>query len=218
VNHSDYPELLRESRMAYEGYDANPKLFQELLRAGRDGYLLDCYRRNQLYVETNHRITFFAHAIRTVYPKAKFVHLYRHPGDFVRSGIRRNWYAGGYYDVCRPRIRDDATWDPMTPIEKLAWLWNQTNQYIETFLSTLESGESFLRVRCEALFSDVDAAAELCDFVGAGISRREIRSMHKRRINRQWTGRMRRYDEWGEDEKLQLSRFAPLAPRYGYEL
>lgn len=75
INHDDYPDLLRQSRMAYEGYEKNPILFQEILRVARDGYLLDAYRRNQAYVETKHRITFFAHAIRQVYPKARFIHL-----------------------------------------------------------------------------------------------------------------------------------------------
>jgi hypothetical protein len=217
VNHNDYPELLRESRMAYEGYHANPQLFQAVLRAARDGYLLDAHRRNQRYVETNHRITFFAYAIHRVYPKSRFIHLYRHPGDFVRSAIRRHWYSGTYYDVCRPRMKEDEAWAAMTDIEKLSWLWNATNEYIEEFLAAINSSDHYLQVRCEDVFSDVEIGAKIAQFVGAQLSQRSIETMQKRRINQQRTGVMRPYNQWNEEEKQQLRRFASAAGRYGYD-
>ena len=217
VNHSDYPELLRESRLAYEGYAEDPRLFHEILRATRDGYLLDSHRRGQRYVETNPRITFFAYAVREVYPKARFVHLSRHPGDFVRSGIRRNWYTGTYYDQSRPRMQDQEKWDRLTPIEKIAWLWNETNQYIEDFLASRESPVDCIQVKCEEMFGDVHVAARLCEFVGADVSMGDIESMHRRRVNRQRTGSMRSYDSWSYEEREQLRRFAKLAERFGYE-
>jgi hypothetical protein len=217
VNHNDYPELLRESRKAYEGYHANPQLFQAVLRAARDGYLLDAHRRNQRYVETNHRITFFAYAIQKVYPKSRFIHLYRHPGDFVRSAVRRHWYSGTYYDVCRPCLKDNEAWTAMTDIEKLSWLWNATNEYIEEFLAATNSPDHYLRLRCEDVFSDVEIGTKISQFVGARLSRRSIEVMQKRRINQQRTGFMRPYDQWNEEEKQQLRRFASAARRYGYD-
>lgn len=218
LNHNDYPELLRQSRMAYEGYEKNPILFQEILRVARDGYLLDAYRRNQTYVETNHRITFFAHAIRQVYPKARFIHLCRHPGDFVCSGIRRNWYSGNYYDLCRPRMQDDNTWKQMTKIEKLGWLWNETNQYIDSFLTTLDPPSLYLKVKAEEMFCDIDVGAGICAFTGAQISRRAIASLHAKKINQQWTGSMLSYDRWKDEQKKQLQNYVPLSEEYDYVL
>ncbi len=217
VNHDDYPELLRESRLAYEGYFRNPQLFKEILRATRDGYLLDAYRRNQHYVETNHRITFLSYAIQAAYPKSRFIHVYRHPGDFVRSGIRRHWYRGTYNDICRPRIADQPAWDAMSAIEKLAWLWNETNEYIEGFIQTIDSSGSYLQVKCEDMFEDVEAGLRICEFTGATISADAIALMQKQRVNRQRTGLMQRYDRWSDAEKGQLRKFAPLAARYGYD-
>lgn len=218
VNHSDYPELIRHSRLAYEQYAEMPRVFQEIIRAARDGYILDAYRRGQVYVETNNRITFFAYAVQAVYPQARFVHLIRHPGDFVRSGLRRGWYHGGRHDVGRIRnIVDPAGWEEMTDTAKIAYLWNETNQYIETFAETLDMG-AFVQIRAEDMFSDAQATKAIADFVGAKIQDRIIRSMLKKKINRQMTGNISPYREWSRESKMQLQKYAPLAERYGYEI
>jgi hypothetical protein len=218
VNHSDYPELIRHSRLAYEQYAEMPRVFQEIIRAARDGYILDAYRRGQVYVETNNRITFFAYAVQAVYPQARFIHLMRHPGDFVRSGLRRGWYHGGRHDVGRIRdIVDPAGWEEMTDTAKIAYLWNETNQYIETFAKTLDMG-AFMQVRAEDMFSGVQATKAIADFVGAKIQDRIIRSMLKKKINRQMTGNILPYREWSRESKMQLQKYASLAERYGYEI
>jgi len=217
VNHNDYPELIRHSRLAYESYEREPRLFQEIIRAARDGYILDAARRRQTYVETNNRITFFSHAIREVYPNARFVHLVRHPGDFVRSGLRRGWYHGALHDEGRIRMSDASCWNKMTDIEKIAWLWNETNQYIENFLATLDTSDTYLRVKVEEMFSDVEVGVGICELVGARVKRRVIASMLDKKINRQWTGSMPPYEQWSAEEKEQLLRYVPLAERYGYE-
>jgi hypothetical protein len=216
VNHSDYPELIRHSRLAYERYEEEPKVFREIIRATRDGYILDAYNRGQTYVETNNRITFFAYAVQEVYPNARYVHLIRHPGDFVRSGLRREWYHGGRHDVGRIRHADSEQWAEMTDIEKIAWLWNETNQYIEDFLNTLETGQ-FLQVRAEEMWSDVEVDAEICKFVGAKVSCKDIASMLKRKINQQHTGRALPYEKWSVKQKSQLRYYAFLRQRYGYK-
>ena len=218
VNHSDYPELIRHSRLAYEQYAEMPRVFQEIIRAARDGYNLDAYRRGQVYVETNNRITFFAYAVQAVYPQARFIHLIRHPGDFVRSGLRRGWYHGGRHDVGRIRnIVDPAGWEEMTDTARIAYLWNETNQYIETFAKTLDVG-ALMQVRAEDMFSGVQATKAIADFVGAKIQDRIIRSMLKKKINRQMTGNILPYREWSRESKMQLQKYASLAERYGYEI
>lgn len=218
VNHSDYPELIRHSRLAYEQYSEQPCMFQEIIRATRDGYILDAYRRNQIYVETNNRITFFADAIRAVYPKARFVHLVRHPGDFVRSGLRRDWYKGESHDIGRIRnISNPALWDTMTDIEKIAWLWNETNQYIETFLKTIEP-ETFVQAKAENMFTDTQMVKTIIDFIGAKLGSHSIETMLAKKVNQQMVGHVVPYEQWSTKEKKQLERYTPLVERYGYVL
>jgi hypothetical protein len=215
VNHSDYPELIRHSRLVYEQYEKEPRPFQEIIRATRDGYILDAYNRNQVYVETNNRITFFAYAIQDVYPNARYIHLVRHPGDFVRSGLRRGWYHGGRHDVGRIYHPNAEQWEKMADVEKIAWLWNETNQYIEDFLSTLEPGR-FLQVKAEEMWADVEVSADICEFVGAKISRRYRASMLERKVNQQRTGSISSYTRWSREKKEQLQRYAKLSSQYGY--
>jgi hypothetical protein len=217
VNHSDYPELIRHSRLAYERYEKEPRVFQEIIRATRDGYILDAYNRSQTYVETNNRITFFACAIRDVYPNARYIHLVRHPGDFVRSGLNRGWYHGGRHDVGRIRHHDPEKWKAMTDIEKVAWLWNETNQYIEDFFTTLESGQ-FLQVKAEDMWNDSEATTVICEFVGAEVSRQAITAMLDRKINQQRMGRTPRYQQWSYREKSDLQQYILLDKVYDYRL
>jgi hypothetical protein len=217
VNHSDYPELIRHSRLAYERCEKEPRVFQEIIRATRDGYILDAHNRSQTYVETNNRITFFAYAIQEVYPNARYIHLVRHPGDFVRSGVNRGWYHGGRHDVGRIRHCDSKKWKVMTNIEKIAWLWNETNQYIEDFFRTLESRQ-FLQVKAEDMWTDSEATAEICEFAGAEVGRQAITAMLDRRINRQRMGSMLPYQQWRHREKSELQQYILLDGAYGYRL
>jgi hypothetical protein len=220
VNHSDYPELIRHSRLAYERYGESPEVFQEIIRATRDEPILRAHRHRQIYVETNNRITFFAYAIRQVYPHAKFIHLVRHPGDFVRSGLSRGWYSGqGRHDL--GRITDQASpgkWDAMSRQEKIAWLWNETNLYVEQFLESLE-GHNFIQAKSEDMFRDTRIARDICEFVGANdITKHMIDKMQKRVINRGNRKTIEPYDQWSTIEKERVREEAKLADSYGYVL
>ena len=113
---------------------------------------------------------------------------------------------------------DPDAWSALTDIEKLAWLWNETNGFVETFLATLEASTPVLRVLAERMFTEPEVAEGLSEFVGARLSARQIRGIQKKRINRQITGRMPVYDQWSISEKEELRRWALLAKRYGYEL
>ena len=218
VNHSDYPELIRHSRLAYEQYEQTPHIFCEIIRATRDEFIIEAYKRQQVYVETNNRITFFAHAIKQVYPKAKFIHLVRHPGDFVRSGWNRKWYNGHPHDMGRiVKLRPGDAWQAMSDIERIAWLWNETNRYIEDLLSGLPQ-QSYVRVKAEDMFSDPHVAIDLCKFMGVeDIAPKWIARMLTRRVNQQREWVIGPYQAWPERHKEQLRRQAILAERYGYE-
>jgi hypothetical protein len=217
VNHSDYPELVRHSRLAYEQYEQEPRVFCEIIRATRDELIINAYKRGQIYVETNNYITFFAHAVKQVYPGAKFIHLVRHPGDFVRSGVSRKWYRGHSYDVGRI-VGDVEVWQGMSDIEKVAWLWNETNGYIENFLTGISEGD-YVRVRAEDMFSEPAVSARLGEFVGVDdISLNMVAKMLTRKINPQRKWAIGPYPTWPDSQKAQVQRQVMLAARYRYEL
>jgi hypothetical protein len=219
VNHSDYPELIRHSRLAYEGYQQRPQVFQEIVRATRDEFLLRAYRYGQCYVETNNRMTFFAEAAKAVYPRARFIHLVRHPGDFVRSGLNRGWYAGQQRHELG-RIRGTTPqWEKLSRRAKIAWLWERTNCYIETFSAGL-SEDDLIRIRAEDMFNDPQIVGEICQFIGAeDISRSLIDSMQTRVINQQKKVTIQApYPHWRDAQKEELRKQITLADHYGYTL
>lgn len=220
VNHSDYPELIRHSRLAYEHYDQTPEVFQQIIRATRDEFIVRAYRFGQSYVETNNRTAFFAYAIKEVYPKAKFIHLLRHPGHFVRSGLSRGWYSGDQrHDLGRIRDRvSPQAWQAMPNRGRVAWLWNETNAYIEQFLESLDE-DDFIQTKCEEMFADARVAMNICCFVGASdITRQIIEKAQRCVTNRGNKDRIKPYHEWATSEKAQVREHAKLAQSYGYIL
>ena len=82
-------------------------------------------------------LKFFAPTLAQLLPNAKFLHLYRHPADVVRSGMRRRWYDGHSYDQYKilpsPGGPVAAEWDSWGAFEKNCWTWQAENDYFLRF-------------------------------------------------------------------------------------
>jgi hypothetical protein len=220
--HQPRPELIRVSKLAYEKIDETPEMFEEVFRTAREEMMFEVARSEKVYIETNNRITFFAPIISKVFPNSVFIHLVRHPGDFVRSGIRRQWYSGSHeHDLGRivPTAGENqGKWSKYSNIEKIGWLWNETNQFVEQFGKTV-SPETFLFVKAEELFEDSAVSKEIFEFAGLpGFNEKKVRGIIKKPVNVQRKGQYPLYDDWSEPEKEQLRKIAPLAESYGYKL
>lgn len=229
VYHSPTPELIREGKVAHELYrrygfdnEAVNRALTTTVSAARDDMLFAAHVYGSAYVETNNRISFLAPALKAYYPSAKFVHLYRHPGEFVRSGVRRDWYDGKQdHDTGRIVPLAGSTnferWDTYDDIEKIAWLWNETNSFIVDFLATLDPKDHFSFNLNELNTSGVSG---LLDFVGAGkLSETKISTLISRPVNKQVTGSLQRYRDWSDSDKNKVCRQCDqLAGKFGYEL
>lgn len=220
--HEPHPELSRPSRRAYEQIFREPQIFREVFKSAREEYLLTSVRQDKVYVETSHQCTFFAPVIRDVFPQAVFIHLVRHPGNFVRTGIRRKWYTGEHsHDVGRITplsggVKD--SWEKLSLLEKNAWLWNETNQFIEDFKKTIPAYCS-LFVKAEELFKNVETCQEIYRFVGIGrFKEKKVRKVIRKPVNIQRKGNFPEYKDWPENEKFLLKKMVPLAEEYGYKL
>ncbi|MCK5343738.1 MAG: hypothetical protein KAR20_10055, partial [Candidatus Heimdallarchaeota archaeon] len=125
VVHEPKPQLVYGSKIAHE-LSKNSSAKELGFITARYDILRETYLRNQFYIETNNRITFFADAIYDLMPGSKFIHLVRHPGDFVRSGIRRKYYSGHDYDDGRltpiPGSQVFIEWQNFSQIKKVGWL------------------------------------------------------------------------------------------------
>lgn len=224
VYHSAMPDLAIQCKKIYKYKEAlfNEKsdefsLISEIFLAAREEYFRYAYKCDKRYVETNNQLVFFAPIIAKLLPNSLFVHLYRHPGEFVRSGLRRGWYNKGelmYKKLIQPS--NIKQWGNYSNIQKISWLWNETNQFIEDFKKKLPK-ERYFSFNFNNL--SLEKVVELCDFLQVDIPTRYIKRKLIKKENIQKTGAFKPYKNWSEEEKEQLKSFCcTLSSQYGYFL
>ncbi len=86
--HEPVPTLQYYSDYAFHNQD-KIALLKKMINVSRIEIILNSYIGEKIYFESNQCLTFFAYALNELFIKAKFVHLVRHPGDFVRSAIKK---------------------------------------------------------------------------------------------------------------------------------
>jgi len=223
VFHSCVPDLAIQNKFIYEFPNTDPALknetTKEIFLSAREEYLIYANKTQKQFVETNNQFVFFAPMIAKLIPHAIFIHLYRHPGEFVRSGVRRKWYdqedLSKYKLITNNKIDTDE-WQNLSEIEKIAWLWNETNEFIEDFKKSIPS-ERFFEFNFNEL--DTENTLKLAQFIGADISPQNIQSRLNKSENSQQQGSFKTYNDWSEEDKKQLiDRCGKLAKQYGYKL
>lgn len=217
--HSPTPELVAIERHAHEHGVDQFDAYRTAISAARFDLISEAHLRGRRYIETNCRITFFAPHLADLFPRARFIHLVRHPGDFVRSAVRRGYYEGRYFDMGRimPRTgRAAGEWQSMNPFERTAWLWNETNQFIERFKST--NSDRVLTVKAEDLFANPQAPMNVLDFLQLPLLSPNVLGRCLRQpVNQQVGGSVSPVNEWERDRIHRVLRWAPLTYHYGYE-
>ena len=220
--HSPSPELTGIERQVHREGHVNFDCYLTAIAVARFELIADSALRGRRYVETNRHITFFAPHLRHLFPRARFIHLVRHPGAFVRSGIRRRYYQGSYGDMGRIQPYQgeaESAWPEMNAYERCAWLWNETNAFIERIKSEAKCG-SILTVKSENLFTDPETTIKIfehCGFDCPELGR--VASWIKRKVNVQLEDTtVAPHGQWDDKLKESVRRWAPLAANYGYEL
>ncbi len=226
VLHNPYPNLFIQGKRVYEEYcrdneNSRSDLIKEIYFAGREEYLRYAYKTEKRLIETNNGITFFAPILAELFPTALFVHLYRHPGEFIRSGIRRDYFTDSVEDIRRISPPEGSPeyskWKSSDQIEKTSWLWNETNRFIESFKANHGQHRTF-----DLNFNELkeESVHQLIDFLGiSGICERKVSNMLSKKINVQKSGSFNKYESWKDKDKEKVRRICgELAERYGYEL
>ena len=219
VYHEPRPRMFYGSKLLFETkQDIQSKQIAYL--NARYDLLKKAYLEESRFIETNNRNTFFISALNKLFPKAKFIHLVRHPGDFVRSGIRRKYYSGNENDDSRIKPQENekafSDWNGFNEIEKIGWLWNATNSFIEKEKTDLDV-ENILFIKSEDLFLNPDTYNEICSFLNHPLlSIKKISNIIKRPINKQKQSSYPRWEEWSENDKSKLIKITSLGKKYGY--
>lgn len=221
VHNEPVVELVPFAQQAYEADGSSFEALRTAVLFARLEVIAGAYLRGDTYLETSPRMTFLAPHVVDAFPKARFLHLVREPCQFVTSAIRRGFYDGQYTDAARivpVREPEKSLWAGWSALQKNAWLWNETNAFIEAFKTQM--GPRVMTVLSQGLFSDPDAFFEICDFLEVPRpSRTVIERTIRKPVNAQMeTSAFPDPKHWTEDQKGELREIATLACRYGFRL
>jgi hypothetical protein len=228
--HEPTPNLYSLSKIAYDLEDQIIKIsdFERLfttslhsLRGSLWNESLSCGRG---YAETSPQVTFLAPLFREIFPDAYFIHLVRDPKYVIRSGMRRGWFSDHPYDEFRIQPKKDSSffkkWAEFSTLEKNAWLWAETNNWISSFVSSLPPSQRFV-LPSEKLFQkDELTIKSLFDFLNIDRpSNLAIGRTISRKLNRQKTGEFQFTTNWREMMNDDLSNFLKrISDKMGYSL
>ena len=187
VAHSAYPELNYFSGLAYLTNQDKSQDIKQVIDAARYEIIRDNFILNKTYIETNNRVTFFAPQLAELYPKAKFIHLKREAYQFIESGLARNWYANEkLFDEGRIKpATDTIPWNQYSQLQKIAWLWAETNGFISSFFKTIDDSRT-LSIRSENLYCDPETTKSIFRFCGGeALDTNTIKRIIKTPVNTQ---------------------------------
>lgn len=218
--HEPRPKLFGLSKAAYAASEEGGAglVVEEALAAVRSERWERAKEHGRVYFETSPQATFLAPAILRLHPDAGFVHLARDPFDVIRSGMRRKWYSGNAFDNWRITPREDSAghgrWQEMSLLEKNAWLWHSTNEWIENFLEELPQEQKVFG-RSEDLFAGDEALiGRVAKLLGVDPPQQTSQdAVLGKQLNRQNTGAF----EWDEQARATvLEEVGDCANRLGY--
>ena len=240
MNYSKYAMAYHEPRPTLQYFSnyafRNQKkieVLEKIIDSARNELILDSFNKNKQYIETNHCITFFAPVIKDLYKSSKFIHLIRHPAEFVRSALRKGWYINDtIWEIGRVKMEKEDRWNSMDIISKLIYLWNCTNLFIENFKENIRNKSRVITIKSNDIFSNTNTLVEIFNFAGIKIiGKNKLKKMQNIPINS--IDRIKNfpenikisrnypiYKEWNENQKeifkKQVSK--KLIDKYGFKL
>src|SRR5699024_892945 len=223
--HEPAPELFQFSfDYAMEQFDQDTAL--STLSYLRDELVFRSVRDGQIFVETNNRVTYLADLLLKLYPASRFIHIYRNPYDFIRSGMRRKYYDGHMRDYARikPTAQDPSheAWTDFSPLQKVAWNWAAVNNRCLDLMDGLRD-EQAMSFSSETLFrAELPLVHSLFDFAGSVAyhpSASDIRQVMGTKHNAQQKGRFSKPENWNNRQIDAVNDIiAPVATKLDYQL
>jgi sulfotransferase family protein len=228
--HEAPPNLFLQSNYAFHNQHKK-EVLQKIFEAARIELILEAKVENLIYLETNQCLVFYINQIRKTFPNAKFIHLTRHPGGFVRSAIRKGWHKNdSVWELGRIKMDDTDAWSDLSQIEKLGWVWTETHAFIEQFKNIFP--ENCFTLRFEDLIQSYDHFKEMVHFIGIdnkfsqknyneffSVKENERVITYHEPPNMFKLESFPQYSEWLETDKNALKKWASeLSRKYNYHL
>jgi hypothetical protein len=210
--HEPSPRLRLEAKSAYYKQNQNMERYRQLFKQSRSLQITYSNLRNKIYAEATYMI-YLSALIAELLPNSKFLHLYRHPVSFVRSGMRRGWYNQHSFDEYRlePSRNDPIRklWDNWPQLPKILWVWQAVNEYILNFQDHIDK-KRFLSIKHEDLVEPgTEKYKELFAFLNVSCpSRKDVCSLLSVKHNAQTEGQFHNFEEWTCEEKDAFKKIA----------
>jgi hypothetical protein len=217
VWHHPQPDPINESLQAYWDNIDKIKTFWK----ARYTIIHKTWSQGLIHGETDLLMTPFCDMISEEIPNSKFIVLVRDPRDFVRSGMRRNYYHGHPWDFGRLRPKEGAEefeeWRKLDQFSKICWLWNETYHKINSMINKIGE-DRMLVVRFEDLISSIEKTMEIFDYLDLkGFDEEKIRTILSHKLNKQLSGTYTKPENWSADLHDTLWRICgKTAEKYGY--
>ena len=228
--HEPRPTLQYFSNYAYHN-QKKEQILKKIIDGVRMEMILEVFINDKIYMESNQCLTFFAPVLARLFKRSKFVHLIRHPGNFVSSAVRKGWHKNdSIWESGRVRPADHNQWKKMDHIQRLSWVWAATNGYIKKFGEKINPSR-FHTVQFENLVDGYNAVKKLISFVNADeidvqtITTTQNKKFSELTIHPYEPPNIKKqvhypeYKDWTESRKAHMRPFVlDLAHHYGYEL
>lgn len=221
--HEPRPHFFQERGIAYQAPNEETQRLRRRLWNGRGRLLLNAHKSGRRYLETSAFLSFFSPVLAEMLPRARFLFTYRHPGDVIRSGMRRRWYEAHPGDPSRivPRPDDPASekWKQWSRFEKICWYWAAYNEECLRCYEALAPDRRFM-FSAESLWSEEGLAIAGRLFKLAGISPpsdKQLKTILETPFNSQKDGSFPRFEDWDRAMRRKLHEIAgPTMERLGY--
>lgn len=217
VWHHPQPDPIKESLLAYWDVIDKKKVFWRT----RYPILNKTWSKGLVHGETDLLMTPFCEMIADEIPDSKFIVLVRDPRDFVRSGMRRNYYCGHPWDFGRLRPKKATEkfekWKKLDQFGKICWLWNETYQQINLMVSKIGEDRALV-VRFEDIIGTIEKTMEVFKFLDLkGFDKEKIRAILSHKLNEQVGGTFEKPENWPAHRHDTLWRTCgQTAEKYGY--
>lgn len=218
VWHHPQPDPILESLQAYRGEIDKQRVFWR----SRRSLINESWANGLIHGETDLLMTPFCDVIAEEIPEAKFILLVRDPRNFVRSGMRRNYYEGHAWDFgrlrpkeCDPEYRE---WNNFSQFEKICWLWNKTYEEVKEKIKKI-GADRIITIRFEELVNNTSVLKSLFNFLELeGFDSVSVNTLLSKKFNKQVSGTFGKPTEWPENYHRTLWKHCgKTAETFGYE-
>jgi len=168
------------------------------------------YTRHNVFFEANNRLFSLSQELAAAFPNAKFIHLFRHPANAVRSAMSKP----NVEEYLRNGVRFSgslAGTSDQRPLERFCVYWKNVNQRIIDDLETVErKGASAIWIDFDDLISgDVK---KLESFIGRELPKRKRPASNVGAIRSE--GKFEAFEHWNALDRQTLEEIClPLFER-----